>query len=291
MKKYLRHKTENIVDIKELLALEYLDLKGKYKNYTEFHEFWELCYVESGELLLKTDSEELSLSGGEMTLIPPSKLHSYREKSGKDVKAFVVCFESQSVALKAMASGIFKVSEAQKNCLNIIIEESEGTFKTNEKDQLEISENPNLGGQQAIINQLEYLFILNLRLLSKGENSDIIFLGGEDFYAGLASVILRLFRENIRNKITLDDICRKVNYSRSFICRTFKAQTGESLISCFNRMKIEEAERMLLETRLSASRISGELGFSDAKYFNTLFKKQTGLSPVAYRKAKGGRQE
>jgi len=41
MKTYLRHKVLNVVDIKELTAIEYLDFEGKYKEYVEKHDFWE----------------------------------------------------------------------------------------------------------------------------------------------------------------------------------------------------------------------------------------------------------
>ena len=37
MKTYLRHRIQNVVDVKELIALEYLDFEGKYKEYVEKH--------------------------------------------------------------------------------------------------------------------------------------------------------------------------------------------------------------------------------------------------------------
>ena len=49
MKTYLRHRISNVVDVKELIVFEYLDFEGKYKDYSESHDFWELCYVEKGE--------------------------------------------------------------------------------------------------------------------------------------------------------------------------------------------------------------------------------------------------
>ena len=149
----------------------------------------------------------------------------------------------------------------------------------NEREQLEVLENPNFGGQQAILLQLEYLLICALR-----EVSDVIFLDDADYYADLADIIQEYFQKNIRERLNLEQICRKMNYSRSFLCRTFKQQTGESLMACSTRLKMEEAKRMLRSTNLPAVRISAELGFSDAKYFNTLFKKQVGVSPVVYRK-------
>ena len=60
MKTYLRHRIINVIDIKELMALEYLDLKGKYRDYSESHDFWELCYIQKGEFSLCIDNKEIS---------------------------------------------------------------------------------------------------------------------------------------------------------------------------------------------------------------------------------------
>ena len=58
MKTYLRHRTLNVIDVKELIALEYLDFEGKYKDYSERHDFWELCYAESGDIDVSDDKLE-----------------------------------------------------------------------------------------------------------------------------------------------------------------------------------------------------------------------------------------
>ena len=41
MKTYLRHKISNVVDVKELIAFEYLDFEGKYKEYSESCKLFE----------------------------------------------------------------------------------------------------------------------------------------------------------------------------------------------------------------------------------------------------------
>lgn len=274
MKTYLRHRIYNVVDIKELLALEYLDLQGKYKDYTEAHDFWELCYLQKGALTCVIDGSERSLAEGQITVVGPNQEHSYRG----DAKAFVVCFESPSQALKALIGGVFSLDMEQKQCIEQVIAEAARTFRMNEQEQLEALAHPAFAGQQMIILQLEYLLICTLRKIN-----DIIFLDGADFHAGIAEVIKDHFRTHLRSRLNLEQICARMNYSRSFLCRTFKQQTGESLMACFNRMKLEEAKRLLCSTNLSAARISAELGFSDAKYFNTLFKKKVGVTPAAYR--------
>ena len=61
MKTYLRHRIKNVIDIKELIALEYLDFEGKYKNYKEAHNFWELCFVLNGTVDLTLNEKQITL--------------------------------------------------------------------------------------------------------------------------------------------------------------------------------------------------------------------------------------
>lgn len=55
------------------------------------------------------------------------------------------------------------------------------------------------------------------------------------------------------------------------------------MITYFNRLKVEEAKRMLTESTQSVTHIADSLGFREVKYFDAIFKKYTGTSPVTYR--------
>lgn len=284
MKTYIRHRSLNVVDVKELIALEYLDFEGKYKNYTEKHDFCELCFVLHGEITLTTEDGAISLSKQEMVLIEPNTEHSYFSASGNQNSAFVICFECPSSAVRSLSGRKFVLTQDQQFCIRKIIDESNTTFRTNEKDMLELLSIPSFGGQQSIILLIEYLLIDLIRQSSAEKNPDIIFLNGENFYPDLVELIKRYLERNIGKRLTLDDVSKKFNYSRSFICKIFKEETGESLITYFNRIKIEEAMRLLRETDRRASEISELLGFSEPKYFGAIFKKQVGISPASYRK-------
>ena len=263
--------------------LEYLDFEGKYKDYVEAHDFWELCYVEKGNIELFLGDSHVSLSAGNMFLIAPDKAHFYVSKNGNQSRAFVVCFESSSQALKSLAGFPVSYDGALERGMRCIIEECKGTFRMNEKGAIEVITSPYFGGQQAILLQLEYLLICLLRSLSAEKNAEVVFLDEEQFYADLAGVVIRYFENNLRKRLSLHDICDKFNYSRSFLCKTFKEQTGESLFSCFNRLKIEEAKKLLLDPDRTVVDVARELGFSEAKYFGALFKSRTGLSPTQFR--------
>ena len=284
MRTYLRHRIFNVIDIKELIALEYLDFEGKYKNYEEAHDFWELCYVRKGSVTLMLDDKANVIGENELFLISPDKKHSYHTLGGNENKAFVVCFQSFSQCLKALANMHFCPDASDEDTINKIIDECRHTFKMDKDDHLIALANPNFGGQQAILMLLEYLFISLIRRLSVDKESRVVFLTDDNFEAVLAEAVIEYFKENICAKLSLDDVCKRFNYSRSFLCRTFKKQTGETLISCFNRLKIEEAERLLRDTERTAISISRHLGFHDVKYFNVLFKKQIGCAPIEYRK-------
>ncbi len=285
MKTYLRHRTLNVIDVKELTALEYLDFEGKYKNYVESHNFYELCCVEQGEVKLGLDGELHVLTAGDLIIIPPGCEHSYLSECGNSSRVFVVCFECASHTLRLLSGESFAATEDEAYCVKRIIGECKSTFRMNERDQLEPLSSPTFGGQQAIILQLEYLLISLFRRHLSEKRSDVVFLSREKFYPDLVDIIMGYLRDNVCQRISLKDVCERFNYSRSFICKIFKEQTGESLISYFNRLKIEEAKRLLIDTEMTVISISEMLGFSEAKYFGVTFKKQEGVSPQAYRAA------
>lgn len=285
MKTYLRHRTLNVIDVKELIALEYLDFEGKYKNYVETHNFYELCCVEHGDVVLDIDGESHFLASGDLMIIPPGCEHSYSSKGGNVSRAFVVCFECTSHTLRLLCGSSFAATEDEAYCIRKIICDGKATFRMNDKDQLEPLSSPAFGGQQAIILQLEYLLISLFRRHLSEKRSDVVLLSRDKFYPDLVDIITAYLRDNVRQRISLKDVCERFNYSRSFICKIFKEQTGESLISYFNRIKIEEAKRLLVDTDMTVISISELLGFSEAKYFGVTFKKQEGVSPQAYRSA------
>lgn len=286
MKTYLRHKVLNVIDIKELTALEYLDFEGKYKEYVEKHDFWEMCFVEKGDVTLNIEGAKYALSANDSVLIPPDSTHSYFSENGNESRAFVICFECLSQPLKSLSGISFNLTGTAYQCMKLVISEYRHTFSTDENEQLQLLGNPNFGGQQAIIVQLEYLLICLLRMLSAEKNPEIVFLNEERFYQDLVDLIIDYFKENIQRKISLEELCARFNYSRSFLCKTFREQTGETLFSYFNRLKIDEAKRLLKRTEHTVSEISEKLGFSEVKYFGASFKKTVGKSPTEYRSKK-----
>jgi len=80
---------------------------------------------------------------------------------------------------------------------------------------------------------------------------------------------------------------RVVAYARmpeQTLKRRFKVATGLTLIDYVQNLRIEEATRLLETTRVAAEEISARVGYEDASFFRRLFRRRTGLTPVAYRR-------
>jgi two-component system response regulator YesN len=60
---------------------------------------------------------------------------------------------------------------------------------------------------------------------------------------------------------------------------------GLGFISYVNRLRVQKAIELLLETTLSLSEITQSVGFGSQQYFTRVFKQETGQTPGEYRKA------
>jgi AraC-like DNA-binding protein len=94
---------------------------------------------------------------------------------------------------------------------------------------------------------------------------------------------IHYMRENIENRMMMDDVLRYVGYSQSHFNTLFKKRTGVSPITYFNRLKIEHACRLLRTTDMKINMICYKVGIEDPLYFSRLFSKLMGMSPTDYR--------
>ena len=90
-------------------------------------------------------------------------------------------------------------------------------------------------------------------------------------------------KQNFDRKITLDDIAVYVSLSRSYLSKLFKDETGYSLFSYINHIRIEKSKELLLDDTISLVDVAGLCGFEDQSYFTKVFKKETGISPKRFR--------
>jgi AraC-like DNA-binding protein/ligand-binding sensor protein len=93
--------------------------------------------------------------------------------------------------------------------------------------------------------------------------------------------------ENFTRKISLSEIAGVAGLSAPYFSTIFKEEMGENLSKYLNRLRVERASRLLLETDMSLSEIAGACCFEDQSWFSKIFKAYTGISPGKYR-SQGG---
>jgi transcriptional regulator GlxA family with amidase domain len=84
-------------------------------------------------------------------------------------------------------------------------------------------------------------------------------------------------------KIAIDDLAVKFAIGRRHFERRFKKATNNTPIEYIQRVKIEAAKKDLESTRKNVNEVMYDVGYADIKAFRAVFKKITGLSPLAYR--------
>lgn len=99
-----------------------------------------------------------------------------------------------------------------------------------------------------------------------------------------ADCAIKLIKLHFTEDISIKWIASKLYMNPSYLGQIFKKEIGVSFTEYVNRLRIEKAKELLLQSHLKIFEITQEVGFSDAHYFLKIFKKYTGSSPSDYRK-------
>ncbi|MFD0714602.1 AraC family transcriptional regulator [Paenibacillus sp. GCM10027626] len=108
----------------------------------------------------------------------------------------------------------------------------------------------------------------------------------DDDSAGGAEEVARLkqyMKTHIGDNIKLEDLAQLVHWTPNYLCRVFKMHTSEAPIAYLQRLRMTEAEKLLLYTDFPVFTISQMLGYEDPSYFARLFRRSYGRAPSAYR--------
>jgi len=95
--------------------------------------------------------------------------------------------------------------------------------------------------------------------------------------------LIRFIHEHLDARLTLEDIARHFRTDRYYLCRYFKKHTGLSVMDYVNRMRIVNAEKLIVQNSHSITDIGLMVGFSNITNFDRTFKRYTGISPREYR--------
>lgn len=284
--KYFRYKAENLLNVKHIVTVHDFTFFENFSSEEETHDFWELVYVDRGEVFFAWNGEESALKEGQIVFHKPDVVHRLRTED--TARVIIVSFDCKSAAMHYFENFEGELSEPLRRYVFELLEYGKRVFDVNASTpatkKMAILKNPPLGGLQILKNTLE-LFLITLLQTELQKGSDAaIFLPPQENSKNLTEEIKELLRQNVYSTITIENLAEKTYYSRSYLFREFKKREHCSPMAYYCRLKTEEAQRLLKNTDLSVTEISAKLCYDSPNYFSKQFKKSVGISPLAYRK-------
>jgi AraC-like DNA-binding protein len=98
------------------------------------------------------------------------------------------------------------------------------------------------------------------------------------------SEIVAYINDHYMYDISLDVVANHFFISSAHLSRAFKKVTGFSFVEYVNSLRIKEAQKFFIETKLSVSDIAKKVGYQSSTHFGRVFKAITGNSPRDYKK-------
>ncbi|AGC69619.1 transcriptional regulator, AraC family [Thermoclostridium stercorarium subsp. stercorarium DSM 8532] len=271
-------------------------LNDSWSKTSSQHEYYEMVYAKKGVSVFEIEGTKVTVGPNDIIIIKPHRTHSLRIQQGSTCEFIVLYF---SFTKGNGSSGNSYPSEIPiEDFINFYTGQHTGPFlklKVNQKNDIITLLNrivAEKSGEQFGSDFLIHLLILELfvmisRVLKLEWERSII----EDSpqQKELVNLAVQFIQNHYERDINLHDICGYVFLSPSYFTRIFKKETGYSPINFLINTRIERAKELLACTDEKVSEIALSVGFSSQQRFNEAFKKNTGMTPLEYRRKMRGR--
>jgi AraC-like DNA-binding protein len=266
-------------------ALEH-SLSGTRPFRMNRHDYFELVYLISGELVWQVQDSFVTQSEGDLFVMTSPKFHRVTERSGPQADVRSLFFDRHLLASVAGSDFeyldyLFTQAAIQRHLV------SAETNLPGEVDALirEIARELPARSDRARLCIRTYVKMILVLLI------DHIAVPGprhstasrrQESLDRLKPLFDRMERD-YAGKISTEDAAEVVHMSLSTFRRTFQQITGESFVQYLNTFRIAKAQKLLASTDMPISEVCLEVGFCDQSYFGMMFRRLTQMTPRYYR--------
>ena len=283
---YIKHKLVNVINVTKIVTMHYFEFDKNFHFPGESHDFWEMVYVDSGEVLITADKNDYILKRGELIFHKPNEFHTISSNKKTPANVFVISFASVSKSMTYFKNRKMMLPESLKHYIKTLIREGRETFdlpfNNPELRELKLLASSPFGSQQIIRTTLEQLLIMLIRTQEEHSKAPSIFSDKESMDNHLVNAVLDILNEHIYDTITVEEICSKLNYSKTYISRIFNQNCHCTIVEFYTDLKIKEAKKLIRENIHTFTEISNILCFNNPHYFSRVFKKKTNMTPREY---------
>jgi AraC family transcriptional regulator len=97
------------------------------------------------------------------------------------------------------------------------------------------------------------------------------------------ATVLDILRSEYPTRLSLVELARQVRLHPVYLSRAFRDHVGRSVSQCVTEARIRYAARRLADPSTTLAEVALDAGFADQSHFTRVFKRETGMTPGAYR--------
>ena len=258
-----------------------------------YHNYYQVCYVVSGELKHCQSRDTVTLSAGDAFIVPPGFTHSLHFDNAY-TEMYSLAFDEQLFAPGFPQSNAYKFLESLQVKAAVPIHNSVRLQVTLSRSQRRLmeslleclvrqqQEDCPLGLSAAPSLTASIIYVLAQSYYQQPQNT-----GELDELAIYNSTLLQCVAyidQHFREPISLSDLAKRFGLSRSSFCSVFPQFTGMPLRKYIASKRIKEAQTLIRShPNKPLSLIAAEVGYNDDSTFYRNFLQITGLAPGKYR--------
>jgi AraC-like DNA-binding protein len=250
------------------------------------HGFLELSYILRGNAEHTLDGNTEILSSGDYLIVDYGSRHSYRACGNGDFDNYDCLFLPELLdpalqgtkSLRAVLEHYllhFNMNAIVKNPARAVFHDEDGSVRTLiEKIHAELQK------KEAGFTELARCYLVEILLLTMRKIDGV----QSATYSEITVFLTAYVEKHYAEQISLSALAAQMNYSLPYVSQRFKSDTGVTFMHYLQNYRITRACRMLASSRMSFAQITEAVGYFDAKCFAQLIKRNTGLSPSAFRR-------
>ncbi|MBQ4650403.1 MAG: AraC family transcriptional regulator [Firmicutes bacterium] len=238
------------------------------------HDFFHLAYVRSGNLVFRAGGVDYHLSEGSLILIPPFVVHGIPQDTHNLCIQYEIFFRIQNPELNCFFENqkVFVLHGAPhlENLFSYIY------MTYSSSDPLQSS---------SVSSFLWTILFSFLTDQPSSENSSEGYVDSSR-YSLLVQNIIRYVEKNYDVKYDLTSLACALGFNKNYLCTVFRRETGITISEYFNYHRIRKVLIFLQYTgynkEVPIHELAHQCGFADSSYFNRVFKKLTGMTPIEF---------
>lgn len=251
-----------------------------------WHEEMEIVYVESGEFEECIDLEKYHVKAGDVILVNPCLLHSFRYYENIRTKFTSIIFSFSMITGNNTDGCAIKYLTPYLDGMYInpvvISKDSEhyDELVLSIKNLINLFDNKGDYFEIGIKSELYNMFFILFKYFFRPELHEPNI---KDNTTRNIKTILDYIDENYMKPITIDELAECVNLSKHYFMRFFKKYMGMTCIEYINDYRLNIAANHLINTGMQITEIAEMIGITNLSYFNRIFKKKFNMTPKEYR--------